>query len=369
MNGEDGNGTERKGSPKQIKLDREMLRAEKHIDSKTPEEMNSEVVDEQEYDITQLSGVGPKTAEKLKEKGYLTLIDIATTRADELSAVMGIGYAQAKVWIDDALDKVSAKMKLQNATDYTKEKNNKTIIFKTGSEQLNKLLDGGFKTGTIYGTVGRFATGKTQIGFELVVDCLSKGYSSVFIETEPDTFHLERLQEIANGKGIKNIDWSKLYVCPADQIPTAKAQYLQYKIIQKALERGENIKLIVVDSFNAKFRAGWSRTEMLPLRTREFGEHFTLIEYLTAKYNLCWYLTFQAIAPPRPEQGLQAKVKFGDEYYPVGGDYVLHSVNIWLGLHQIKTELWSATLFDSSYIDRGTANFVLCKKGLMDEVK
>jgi RecA/RadA recombinase len=355
--------------PKQIKLDKELLKKEKHIDSKTPEEMNSEVTNEQEYDITQLSGVGPKTAEKLREKGYLTLIDIATTRADELSAVMGIGYAQAKVWIDDALDKVSAKMKLQNATDYTKEKNDKTIIFTSGSENLNKLLDGGFKTGTIYGTVGRFATGKTQIGFELVVDCLSKGYSSVFIETEPDTFHLERLQEIANGKGIKNIDWSKLYVCPADQIPTAKAQYLQYKIIQKALERGENIKLIVVDSFNAKFRAGWSRTEMLPLRTREFGEHFTLIEYLTAKYNLCWYLTFQAIAPPRPDQGLQAKVKFGQEFYPIGGDYVLHSVNIWLGLNQVKTELWTAVLFDSSYIDRGTVEFVLCKNGLMDSVK
>jgi hypothetical protein len=108
---------------------------------------------------------------------------------------------------------------------------------------------------------------------------------------------------------------------------------------------------------------------MLPLRTREFGEHFTLIEYLTAKYNLCWYLTCQAMLPPRPDQGLQAKMKFGQEYYVVGGEYLLHSVNIWLALNQVKTELWQATLFDSSYLDRGTCNFMLCKRGLMDEVK
>ena len=158
-------------------------------------------------------------------------------------------------------------------------------------------------------------------------------------------------------------------MCEAKQIPTAKAQYLQYKVFQKALEQGRKIRLIVVDSFNAKFRGGWSKSEMLPYRTREFGEHFTLMEYLAAKYNIAWYLTFQAIAPPRPDQGLAAKVKFAGEYYPVGGDYVLHSVNNWIALTQIKSELWAATLFDSSHVDRGSCTFTLTVNGLKDEVK
>lgn len=108
---------------------------------------------------------------------------------------------------------------------------------------------------------------------------------------------------------------------------------------------------------------------MLPIRTREFGEHFNLIKYLTAKYNIAWYLTFQAIAPPRPEQGMAMRVKFAGEYYPVGGDYVLHTVNNWIALEQIKVELWKASLFDSSHMDRATCEFMLTAKGLMDGVK
>ena len=103
-----------------------------------------------------------------------------------------------------------------------------------------------------------------------------------------------------------------------------KAQFIQYKLIQKAIEAGENIHLVIIDSFNAKIRS-WSRTELLPIRARELAEHFNLIEYLACKYNIAWFITCQVIAPPRKEQGLQAIVKFASEYYPVGGDSLLHS--------------------------------------------
>jgi len=355
--------------PVEMKTNIEELKKEVPTEQKTVSDMNSEV-STKEDSIEQLSGVGPRTAEKLREKGYVTLTDVATTRADELAAVMQIGYAQAKTWVEDAMDKVSARMKLKTAIEQNHDKKLKQIFIETGSTDLNTLLGGGVPTGSITGTVGRFATGKTQIAFDLIVDVLGRLHKkAVFIETEADTFYLDRLKEIAILRGYKDIDWSNLYVCEADQIPTAKAQYLQYKVVQKALEKGEDIILVVVDSFNAMFRAGWSRSEMLPVRTREFGEHFNLIKFLTAKYNVAWYLTFQCIAPPRPEQGLAMKVKFGQEFYPVGGDYVLHTVNNWIGLEQIKTELWKAILFDSSHIDRGTVNFILTKKGLQNEVK
>ena len=46
------------------------------------------------------------------------------------------------------------------------------------------------------------------------------------------------------------------------------------------------------------------------------------MEYLAATHNVGFYLTHQVIAPVRPEQGLKMKIKFLDEFYPVGGDYV-----------------------------------------------
>jgi len=355
-------------NPIEMKTDIEELKKEKSTEQKLPQDFNGDV-STKEDDITQIAGIGPKTAERLKEKGYVTLVDIATARADELSAVMTLGYAQCKAMIDSAMDLVASKMKLKTANEHDTDKKLKQIFIKTGSEDFNNLLGGGVPTGSITGTVGRLATGKTQIGFDLIVDVLGRlNKKAVFIETEADTFHLDRLKEIAKGKGYNSINWDNLYVCEAEQIPTPKAQFLQYRAIQKYLEKGEDIILVVIDSFNANFR-GWTRTELLPLRTREFAEHFNLIKYLTAKYNLAWYLTFQAISAPRPDAQLHDKMKYGSGYYISGGDYVLHTVNNWISLEQIKTELWKAVLFDSSHIDRASCTFMLTKDGLKNEVK
>ena len=241
-------------------------------------------------------------------------------------------------------------------------------------------------------------SGKTQIGNDIIIDALSKftcpkcytilneggvceeceGEATpievVFVETEPDTFHLDRLKEIYGNRRIENrnlpkLNWANVHVCPARQVPTAKAQFLQYKVAQKMIENGHNIHLVIVDSFNAKFRAGYSRSEMLPIRAREFAEHFNLIEYMSAQYNVAWYLTFQVIAPPRPDQGLAMKVKFADTYYPVGGDSVLHSTNNLVGLNQVKMNLWTAHTYDSSWIPRGESNFILTPRGISDAME
>ena len=344
----------------------EEYKNEKSTDSKTPADFEEDVGSE--YKLEDIIGIGPKTAEKLRSLGY-TFMGIATGRADEISQEMKVAYPQAKAWCSAAQEKLLAKMVLKPSTEVDKEKKAKQVFLKTGSKNFNDFLGGGIPTTAITGLTGRFASGKTQICNDLVIDCLSRlKEKAVYIETEPDTFHLDRLKQMAMLKKVE-CNWEDLYVCEASQIPTAKAQFLQYKIIQKALERGEKIRLVVIDSFNAKFRGGWSRSEMLPLRTREFGEHFNLLEYLASRYNIAFVLTCQTIAPPRPDQGLGAMVKFGDTFYPVGGDYLLHSVNNWIGLSQVKTDVWKATLFDSSYLPRGTKEFLITPKGIEDSVE
>jgi len=355
--------------PTQVETKIEDLKKEKSTDSKTPANHDAEVSDEEGRGLESIPGIGPKTAERLKELGYSTLISIATGRADEIGAEMKVGYPQAKAWVTYAQERVLAKMVMINAIEQDKNKKAKQIFLKTGSNALNNLLGGGIASMSSTGLSGRFATGKTQICNEIIVDCLGRlKEKAVYIETEPDSFHLDRLKEIARLKGL-TCNWEDLYICGAEQIPTAKAQFLQYKVVQKKLEAGEKIRLIVVDSFNAKFRAGYSRTEMLPVRTREFAEHFQLIEYLEARYNTAWVLTCQTIAAPRPDQGLGNMMKFGDQFYPVGGDLVLHSINTWIALSQIKVELWKATLYDSSYLPRATAEFCITAKGLIDGVR
>lgn len=344
----------------------EELKKEKPTETKKPIDFEKDISDDDTV-LERLNGIGPKTAEKLRDLGYDTITAIATARADEIASMMKVTFSIAKGWTVQAQEALLSKMEFKTAEEQDKVKKETQLFIFTGSSNFNTMIGGGIPTKSITGLSGRLASGKTQICFDAIVDCLGRlKEKAVFIETEPDTFHLDRLKEIARGRGI-TCDWSNLYVQEAENSPTPKAQFLQYKVVQRYLERGEKIRLVVIDSMTAKFR-GWSRSELLPIRTREFAEHFGLMEYLAAKYNIAWLLTFQVIAPPRPDQGLAMQVKFEDNFYPVGGDFVLHSVNNWVALIQKRKELWEANLFDSSHVKRNSCEFILTAKGLMNGI-
>jgi len=341
---------------------------DKPTDSKDIANFEEDVSNNKVKRLEDIPGIGPKTAEKLRNLRY-TLVGLATGRADEIAAQMKISFVIAKGWVQSAQESILKDMKMKTATKQDKDRKVTQQFIKTGSKVFNNLLGGGFATASTTGLSGRFSTGKTQASFDAVIDCLSRlKRKVVYIETEPNTFSLDRLKEIANSRKLE-CDWDMLYVCEAEQIPTAKAQFLQYKLVQKALEKNEDIGLVVVDSFTAKFRPGYSRREMLPVRTREFTEHFLLIDYLAAKYNIAWILTAQVITAPDPGQGLGIKAKTGDSYYPVGGDYLLHSVSTWVSLQQKTTELYKAVLYDSSYLPRNSCEFILSKSGLQDGIR
>src|SRR3989304_1566618 len=157
--------------------------------------------------------------EKLRELGYSTITDIATARADEIQAMMKVTFAIAKGWTAQAQEKLSKTMVFQTAEEQDKEKKGKQLFFLTGASDLNKLIGGGVPTMSITGLSGRLSSGKTQICFDAIIDCLSKGYKAVFIETEPDFFELDRLKERANARIIR-CNWSKVYVQGAERSPT-----------------------------------------------------------------------------------------------------------------------------------------------------
>lgn len=378
-----------------LTIDDKDRKAEKPTENKGPTEMKKDLGKVAPKELTDLMGIGPKAAEKLKELcGISDMEELATSRPDEIAAQMKVTFTVAKGWVSQAQEALLPTMELTSAVQEEAYKNARVLQFKTGSPKFNSILGGGVTTMAITGTSGRLASGKSVVGEDIIIDAIHNHYTcpkdgrklnknekcpecgnlakpveAVMIETEPDTFHLSRLQDMAKAKKYMDMDWSRLIVVGARKVATIKSQFLWYKAIKHAIDSGRNIRLVVIDSFNAKIRAGWSKSEMLPVRSRELAEHFNLMEWMAARYNLAWYITCQVIAPPRPDQGLGAKVKFTDTYYPVGGDTLLHSVNQWIALTQVKSGMWTAQIFDSSYLPRNEANFIIDKSGLLDAVE
>lgn len=382
------------------------LKKEKATDEKTPadqEEETSEAVDTKKVKrMEDLPGLGPKTAQKLRDLGYKGLVALATARADAISAEMGmsVSYVKAVAWIKAAQEAILSVMNPVTGKELAKQRKLKRVFYKTFSDEFNRIMGGGFATMRTTGLAGRFSTGKTQAIYDGIVATLDENNNeyafcpmcghlhnkpvkvctscgkdmkrkAAYIETEPDTYSDERIEQIARLQKI-NIDLDDLWVFPCENIPTAKAQYLQYKILQQLItQKDQNIGFVGVDSMTAKFRPGYSRTEMLPVRTREFTEHFLLIDFLAAKYNIAWVLSCQVIGGVRPGAVKAIIMKTGDKqgYYPVGGDYLLHSVSTWVALSQIKTDTYEAVVFDSNYLQRERIEFMLSSKGLADGVR
>jgi len=363
------------GRPNKVKLNI----SDKATDNKTPSDQRREMSNGRAKQIEDLSGIGPKTALKLKELGY-DFVGLATGRADIICQEMGqsVTYAKAVAWVKAAQESILAVMKPKTGKEVARERKLKRVFFKTGSSDFNALIGGGMATLRTTGLTGRYSTGKTQAIFDVIVDCIRddntkycycpmcngrRGFlhdkpvetcnncgremfrKAAYVETEPDTFSAERLEQIAAARKV-DIDLDNLWIFGCEDIPTAKAQYLQYKIIQKMFNgftdddgkrvEPQNIALVAVDSFTAKFKPGYGRSEMLPVRTREFTEHFLLIDYLASRYNVAWALSCQVIGGVRPDAVLVTRAKVGDKYYPVGGEYLLHSMNIWVNVQQIK---------------------------------
>src|SRR3989344_5970869 len=118
-------------------------------------------------EIEDLPGVGPKVAEKLREVGYNDLMTIAAASAGELADVAGVGEITAAKIIEAARD--SLEMGFDTA-EKLKEKRKTVGFITTGSKALDALLGGGIETQAMTEAYGAFGSGKSQLGFQLLIN-------------------------------------------------------------------------------------------------------------------------------------------------------------------------------------------------------
>ncbi len=155
-------------------------------------------------EIEDLPGVGPKVAEKLREVGFNDLMSIAASSSGELANAAGVGEITAAKIIEAARD--SLEMGFDTA-EKLKEKRKTVGVITTGSKALNDLLGGGIETQSMTEAYGAFGSGKSQLGFQLLVNVqlpIEKGGlngKAMMIDCE-NTFRPARIEQMAKGLGL-----------------------------------------------------------------------------------------------------------------------------------------------------------------------
>ena len=305
--------------------------------------------------INDLPGVGAATAEKLIEGGFETLMAIGVASVGELVEASGLSEAKVRKIIKASRD--SLNMGFESGIDVMKRRE-KVEKIKTGSETFDKIMGGGFETGSITEAFGEFGSGKTQIAHMLAVNLQKQDPTAmvVYIDTE-NTFRPERIKQLAAGAGLdadkvlKNILVAKAYNSDHQML-------LAEKVNDLIDNQGLNVKLVVVDSLIAHFRAEFIGRGTLAERQQKLNKHMHVLSKLADTKNVCVFVTNQVMTDPG--------TFFGDPIKAIGGNIVGHTSTFRIYIRKGRKGSRVAKLIDSPNLPEAESNFFVTEGGLKD---
>jgi DNA repair protein RadA len=305
--------------------------------------------------LEDLPGVGAATATKLQESGYNNLMAVAVATPGELVEASGITEASARKMINAARD--AMEMSFESG-DHILKKRERITKISTGSQVFDELLAGGFETASITECYGEFGSGKTQVGHMLAVNVQKQDPTAiaVYIDTE-NTFRPERIKQLAEGVGLNpdkvlaNIQVARAYNSDHQMLLAEKVEDL----IQK---QNLNVKLVIIDSLTAHFRAEFVGRGTLAERQQKLNKHMHILLKLADTCNLCVYVTNQVMSKP--------DTFFGDPTQAIGGHIVGHASTFRVYLRKGRKGSRVAKLVDSPHLAEGEANFFVETSGFKD---
>jgi len=309
-------------------------------------------------EIDNLPGVGPATAEKLRDSGITELMDIAVISPQELTDLADLGLTTASKIIQEAR-KMVKKDDFRTGKELF-EKRQDIGRISCGSKTLNELLGGGFESQAIIELFGEFGSGKTQIAHQLcVIVQLSKEQGGLeshafYIDTE-NTFRPERIVQMSEALDLNPDDvLSKIHVARAYN--SSHQMLLLDKV--KELSKEVSGRLLVVDSLTAHFRAEYIGRGALADRQQKLNKHMHELLRWSDLNNGVVCVTNQVAAKP--------DAFFGDPTRPIGGHIVGHTATFRVYLRKSKGPKRIARLIDSPHLPEGEAVFTITKEGIRD---
>jgi DNA repair protein RadA len=319
------------------------------IAKNSPKEMGEK---KKEMTVEDLPGVGAATAEKLASAGFDTVLSMAVATPGELVEAAGVSEAVARKIIHAARDGLD--MGFQSGLDILEKRNNMTQI-SLGCSNINDLLAGGVHTGAITEFFGAYGSGKTQFGHMLAVQTIKEDPDAVvvYIDTE-NTFRPGRIKQFAEGQGLQadkvlgNIKIARAFNSDHQMLLVDKAEEL--------IKSGLKVKLIVVDSLTAHFRAEFVGRGTLAERQQKLNKHMHDLSRLADMYNAAVFVTNQVMAKP--------DAFFGDPTEAIGGHIVGHNSTYRVYLRRGKKGTRVAKLVDAPDLPDGECVVQVTESGI-----
>jgi DNA repair protein RadB len=212
---------------------------------------------------------------------------------------------------------------------------------KINCKPLDNLLGGGIEYNSITEIYGEPGSGKTNICLQASRECASKNNQVVYIYN--GKLSLERLKQICNIKNYEKILSKIIFFNP-------QSFKGQEKIIKKTLKMN-NIKLIVLDTFNSFYRLMVEENETYA--NRSLNRQITDLQIAAMEKNISIIITGQVYTSEK------------DDVKPFGGRIIERMVKSILKLEKVEIGKRKATIIKHKSQDVGIETiFKITKKGL-----
>ena len=344
-------------------------------------------------DLEDLPGVGPATAEKLKDNGFDSYQGIAVASPGELSNTADIGESSAADIISAARD--AADIGGFETGAAVLERREQIGKLTWGVEEVDELLGGGVETQSITEVYGEFGAGKSQVTHQLAVNVQLPAEhgglegSAIFIDSE-DTFRPERIEQMVKGHdddvledtmvlhGLVGEDEAAdatdeallddLVESMLDKIHVAKAFNSNHQILlaEKAQEIASEsqdeefpVRLLAVDSLTAHFRAEYVGRGELADRQQKLNKHLHDLMRVGDLNNTAVVVTNQVASNPDSF--------FGDPTQPIGGNILGHTSTFRIYLRKSKGNKRIVKLVDAPNLPDGEGVMRVEGAGLKNE--
>ena len=343
-------------------------------------------------ELEDLPGVGPATAEKLRDNGFDAYQGIAVASPGELSNSADIGESSASDIINAARDAADIGGFESGAQVLQRRKQIGKLTW--GVEEVDNLLGGGVETQSITEVYGEFGAGKSQVTHQLAVNVQLPAEhgglegSAIFIDSE-DTFRPERIEQMVEGLADDVLEdmmefhgvaeegegdatdeamFDDLIESVLDKIHVAKAFNSNHQILlaEKAQEIASDtqdnefpVRLLAVDSLTAHFRAEYVGRGQLADRQQKLNKHLHDLMRVGDLNNTAVVVTNQVASNPDSF--------FGDPTQPIGGNILGHTSTFRIYLRKSKGNKRIVKLVDAPNLPDGEGVMRVEGGGLMNE--
>ncbi|MBN2110123.1 MAG: DNA repair and recombination protein RadA [Methanosarcinaceae archaeon] len=319
--------------------------------------------------LEDLDHVGPATAQKLMEAGFTTVEAIAVSSPAELATAADIGESTAAKIILAA--RQSADIGGFETGDIVMERRKLVGKLSTGCVEFDEMMGGGIDTQAITELYGEFGSGKTQVAHQLAVNVQlpreqgGLDGSVIIIDTE-NTFRPERIEQMVDGLSERyGMEYDPEEFLKNIRVARAFNSNHQILLVDSALELANElkdtdkpVKLIIVDSLTAHFRAEYIGRGTLADRQQKLNKHLHGLQRFGDLNNACVIVTNQVMSKP--------DAFFGDPTKPIGGHIVGHTATFRLYLRKSKGDKRIVRLVDSPNLPDGEAIISVTTPGLRD---